>query len=123
LSKGVIKMEDGSQYLHPDALNNINKSEIEGGVYSDIMEDGDYLIETQNTLYTLTKSRGKFTLMGNERLCPSPREVNIHGSTWGGSMIKINFIGRGMRLEVSFCDEPDKHLTILTTSIKEITKL
>jgi hypothetical protein len=25
--------------------------------------------------------------------------VRIEGSTWGGSMLKVRFIGRGMRLE------------------------
>jgi hypothetical protein len=31
--------------------------------------------------------------------CPEPTLVTIHGSTWGGSMIKADYIGRGMHLE------------------------
>lgn len=42
--------------------------------------------------------------------------VRIAGSIWGGSMLKLRFIGRGMRLE--FC-HPTYH-TITTSRIVDI---
>ena len=115
-------MEDGSQYLDPKILSNIEKSEIDGGVFIDKMEDGDYLVQTENTMYTLTKVGEKFTIMGHAKYCPAPREIKIHGSTWGGSMLKMKFIGRGMRLEGHFPDS-DHVGYFLTSEIKDITKL
>jgi len=114
--------QDGSQYLHPQILHNLAKSEIEGGAWLKDMVDGDYLMETQNTFYTITKANGKYTIMGHPRFCPTPREINIHGSTFGGSMLKIGFIGRGMHLEGSFPDAPSTGY-FLTSEIKDITKL
>lgn len=114
---------DGSQFLDPKILHNIAKSEIDGGVFVDKMEDGDYLIETQSRFYTLTKSGEHITLMGHPVICPEPRPIVIHGSTWGGSMLKMNFIGRGMRLEGHFTDAKKHASTILTSFVKEITKL
>jgi len=48
--------------------------------------------------------------------CPDPVPVRIAGSTWGGSMLKLRFIGRGMHLE--FC-HPTYH-TITTSRDVEI---
>jgi len=38
-------------------------------------------------------------ISGHPEFCPEPVEVLIQGSTWGGTMIKMYFIGRGMFLE------------------------
>lgn len=115
-------MEDGSQYLSDQIRHNIAKSEIDGGVWLRNMEDGDYMMETQNTFYTITKKDGKYTIMGHAKYCPTPREINIHGSTFGGSTLKIGYIGRGMHLEGSFPDSPGSGY-FLTSAIKDITKL
>jgi len=39
------------------------------------------------------------TDLGHPQYCPEPVAVRIAGSTWDGSMLKLQFIGRGMRLE------------------------
>jgi hypothetical protein len=90
---------------HPnfsDEVNgNIVQSEIEGGVCLDDLSDGVQLeVETQNRWYTiLIRDRGQELISGHPQYCPEPVEVRIAGSTWGGSMLKLRFIGRGMRLE------------------------
>ena len=90
---------------HPnlgDEVNgNIIESEIEGGVYLDELAEGVVLeVETQNHEYTIvTGGRGKELIWGHPRYCPGPVPVRIAGSTWGGSMLKVRFVGRGMRLE------------------------
>jgi hypothetical protein len=90
---------------HPhfsDEVNrNIIQSEIEGGVHLRDLSPGSVLsIQTQNHLYRMVVSNDDTALIsGHPEFCPEPAEVRIHGSTWGGSMIREKFVGRGMRLE------------------------
>jgi len=90
---------------HPNFSNEVNRnivqSEIEGGVYLDDLSEGAVLeVETQNRWYTIViRGRGKELISGHPQYCPDPVPVRIEGSTWGGSMLKVRFIGRGMRLE------------------------
>lgn len=107
---------------HPnlsDAVNhNIAQSEIEGGVYLDHLSEGATLeVETQNRWYTIVnRGRGKVLIWGHPKFCPGPTLVRIEGSTWGGSMLKARFIGRGMRLEFRH----PAFRTIVTSRIVEI---
>jgi len=90
---------------HPNFSDEVNRnivqSEIEGGVCLDDLSEGALLeVETQNRWYTiLIRARGKEVIWGHPQYCPAPVPVRIAGSTWGGSMLKLRFIGRGMRLE------------------------
>ncbi|MGD0129231.1 MAG: hypothetical protein ABSF46_28235 [Terriglobia bacterium] len=90
---------------HPsfsDEVNrNIAQSEIEGGVYLDGLCEGAMLeVETQHHAYTIViRGRGRDLISGHPKYCPNPVPVRIEGSTWGGSMLKVRFIGRGMQLE------------------------
>jgi hypothetical protein len=99
-------VSDPKPYMpHPnfsDEVNgNIVRSEIEGGVCLDDLSEGARLeVETQNRWYTiLVRDHGKELIWGHPRYCPDPVPVRIAGSTWGGSMLKVRFIGRGMHLE------------------------
>ena len=95
---------------HPglsDEINsNIIQSEIEGGVYLDALPEGATLeLQTQNRRYrVLNQGRGQVLISGHPEFCPHPRQATINGSTWGGSMIKLGFIGRGMHLEFAPAD-------------------
>jgi hypothetical protein len=89
-----------------DAVNgNIVGSEIEGGVHLRDLSPGTVLeIRTQNRAYTVLyqgsdHGTDQALISGHPVFCPQPVPVTIHGSTWGGSMLKARFIGRGMRLE------------------------
>ena len=92
---------------HPNFSDEVNRnivqSEIEGGVCLDDLSEGVLLeVETQNHWYTiLIRNRGQEMISGHPQYCPEPVAVRIAGSTWGGSMLKVRFIGRGMRLEFS----------------------
>jgi len=107
---------------HPgfsDEVNrNIVQSEIEGGVHLDGLGNGAVLeVETQNHYYTIVKIGGAEALIsGHPQYCPDPVQVRIEGSTWGGSMLKIRYIGRGMRLEFMH----PTYRTIRTSRIVEI---
>ncbi|MGD0776137.1 MAG: hypothetical protein ABSC05_25255 [Candidatus Solibacter sp.] len=85
-----------------DAVNsNIVQSEIEGGIHLRDLSPGAILeVQTQNRAYTiLYQGWDQALISGHPVFCPQPVRVTIHGSTWGGSMLKARFIGRGMRLE------------------------
>ena len=102
-----------------DEINsNIVQSEVEGGVYlNDLPEGYELEIETENHAYRVVKqSKGKALISGHPKFCPTPVLVSIHGSSWGGSMLKIAYIGRGMHLEFR---HPEYRI-ITTSRIRDI---
>jgi hypothetical protein len=107
---------------HPNFSDEVNRnivqSEIEGGVHLDRLLEGTTLrVETQHRWYTIVHlGRGNALISGHPRFCPRPVLVRIVGSTWGGTMLKSRYIGRGMHLE--FCHPT--HQTITTSRIVEI---
>ena len=90
---------------HPNLCDRINhniiQSEIEGGVYLDDLPKGAALeVETLNRCYrVINRGGGQALISGHPKFCPHPVLVRIYGSNWGGSMLKVRFIGRGMHLE------------------------
>ena len=105
--------------LGDEVNHNITQSEIEGGVLLAALQPSTVLhIETQNHRYTAVYLGGSEALIsGHPKYCPQPVQVAIAGSTWGGSMLKQRFIGRGMHLEFS---HPDYRNPIVTSRIQEI---
>jgi len=108
---------------HPnlsDAVNgNIIGSEIEGGVFLDQLQPQCVLqIQTQHRCYTAVMLGGSQALIsGHPQYCPEPTLVAIAGSTWGGSMLKRRFVGRGMRVEFL---HPEYSRPIVTSRVQEI---
>lgn len=90
-----------SPHLSDFVNRHIVQSEIEGGVHlGDVAPGTVFEVETQNRAYTIEyQGSGRALISGHPVFCPEPVLVTIHGSTWGGSMIKTGFIGRGMHLE------------------------
>ena len=85
-----------------DSINRcIIQSEIEGGVdLREVAPGTVFEVRTQNRAYTIRyQGLGQALISGHPVFCPEPVLVNIHGSTWGGSMLKERYIGRGMHLE------------------------
>jgi len=56
-------------------------------------------------------------ISGHPLYCPRPVLVTFRGSARGGSMLKVRFIGRGMRMEFH---HPDYKTPIVTSPIQEI---
>jgi hypothetical protein len=103
-----------------DAINRgMVQSEIEGGVdLRNLPEGSVVLIETQNRTYTMVNyGKGAALLHGHPEFCPEPVLVTIHGSTWGGAVLKYCFIGRGMQLEFR---HPAYERPIITSVVKDI---
>jgi len=107
-----------------DQVNsNIVQSEVEGGVYlRDLYRMATLEVKTRNTRYILViENDGDAWIAGHPRYCPEPVLVHISGSTWGGSMLKVAFIGRGMRLEFRHPDYPGAVVTSPITDIKVLS--
>ena len=95
----------------------IVRSEIEGGLRLATLEDGArVLVETLNRLYELEVRGDQMWISGHPEFCPRPVPVDVRGSSWGGSMLKRAFIGRGMHMEF----QHPTHATITTSKIVSI---
>ncbi|MGO9263130.1 MAG: hypothetical protein ACLQU1_43655 [Bryobacteraceae bacterium] len=103
----------------PEIINRkMIQSEIEGGVHLYRLPPGTVLeVQTQNRVYTIVTGNGNDAqISGHPEFCPEPVAARIHGSTWGGSMLKEHFIGRGMHLEFQI----PGGLPITTTRILDV---
>jgi len=111
---------------HPnlgDLVNrNLLRSEIEGGVsLRDLPPETTLEVHTQNRVYRLVcRPDGDALISGHPKYCPAPVRVKICGSNWGGSMLKLGYIGRGMHLEFR---HPDYDRPIVTSRIVDIREL
>jgi hypothetical protein len=105
--------------LSDEVNGNIIGSEIEGGVFLDRLRPHSVLqIQTQHRCYTaVMMGGGQALISGHPEYCPEPTLVAIAGSTWGGSMLKRCFVGRGMHLE--FC-HPEYSTPIVTSRVREV---
>jgi hypothetical protein len=108
---------------HPNLADNVNhaivQSEVEGGVFLHDLPPSTILeIQTLHHCYTAVLLGGSDALLsGHPEFCPSPVQVAIAGSTWGGSMLKLQYVGRGMHLEFR---HPEYATPIVTSPIQEI---
>lgn len=89
---------------HPHLSDQINaamaQSEKDGGIFTrDVPENSVVLVKTWNSLYTLAKRNGRWEGQGGGML-QEAKAIHINGSTFGGSILKVGFIGVGMHLEV-----------------------
>jgi len=122
LYKSAFVDTTNSSFPHPnfgDAVNrNVVQSEIEGGVHlNDVPPETVLEVHTKNHVYTIVhKAWGQALISGHPEYCPDPVEVQIHGSTWGGSMIMTKYLGRGMHLEF----QHPVHQVIITSRIVDI---
>jgi len=110
---------------HPNLSDEINnaivESELEGGVFLDKVAVGKkLLVQTKNTLYTIERREDGLYISGNAKYCPDPTKCSIPGSNFGGSMLKMNFVGRGMYMEYHTDEHPK---VIVTSQIQEVTEI
>jgi hypothetical protein len=108
--------------LSDEVNHNIVQSEVEGGVLLNDLPSATVLqIQTQHHCYTaVLLNDGSALISGHPKYCPQPVLVAIAGSTWGGSMLKRRFVGRGMHLEFR---HPEYRTPIVTSAIKEICEM
>lgn len=75
------------------------------------------IVQTQNSKYKLKKTGYGLEMIaqGGSHLL-EPTEAHFTGSTWGGSAIRIGWIGHQMHLELHF-KRGNKRRKLLTTSV------
>ena len=98
---GVSTLFEPHPNLSDEINSNVIQSEIEGGIHLRNLRHGAVVeVQTCQRRYTIVnQGDGDALISGHPEYCPDPVLVKIHGSTWGGSMLKELFIGRGMHLE------------------------
>jgi hypothetical protein len=111
--------------LHENFSDEVNaaydESELAGGGYLDKLAVGKKLqVQTKKSLYIIERREDGLYISGNAKYCPEPVKCRIPGSNFGGSMLKMNFVGRGMFLEF-IVDGTNK--TIVTSEISEVTEI
>jgi hypothetical protein len=118
--------------LSDEVNSNITESELAGGADITKLEAGKRLVvKTKNTTYTIEHREDGFYIWGNRKYCPVPTKCHINGSTWGGSMLKLHWIGIGMYMEFIIdmpkeerkVGEVDGHGRIVTSQIQEVFEL
>jgi len=97
-------------------------SEIDGGVFLKDLAVGTTLrVQTQSRAYVIDKvAENDYLLSGHPKYCPEPTKAYIHGSTFGGSLIKVGFVGQDMRLEFHTDEHPGRITTTRVVDIKEM---
>lgn len=117
-------MDDQPFKPHPNLSdeinNNISRSEAEGGAYlNDLADDKRLSVITKHHIYIIEKRMGEFWIRGHEMYCPVSVPCYINGSTWGGSMLKMKFIGIGMHMEFRPWTHPRFLLSGVILDVKE----
>ena len=85
----------------------IERQERKGGFNVTLLESGTKItVETSNSIYHLVVVEGReITILGEmkstgEIRYPKPVPAIFIGSTWGGTMMKVDWIGEDMRMEI-----------------------
>ena len=101
--------------LHPEIYKRIQEQEETGTKVE---------IQTLNTLYILEPSgkEGRNAIVQGGKFFPEPTEAGFGGSTWGGSMLKLGWIGHQMCLELVYT-RPTGEPGCVTTSLVQSAKI
>ena len=111
--------------LHDNFSDEVNaaydESQTQGGAYLDKLPVGKkLLVETINRDYIIERREDGLYIQGHPEYCPTPTKCRIPGSNFGGSMLKMNFVGRGMFLEFHTDAHPKR---IITSQIWEVIEV
>lgn len=99
-------------------LKKLAEEEPKGEYLNQLLSGEALEVVTKNHTYLVEKYGDDYYISGHPQYCPSSTKVSIRGSTWGGSALKVGFIGEDMKLEFTL---PDGR-TITTSFIKKVTK-
>ena len=114
---------------HPGLSQELNdqiaQTMIEGGADLRRLKTGQAIeATTRNTKYRIERVHDgeknfPFLMSGHPRLCPEPTRAAISGSSHGGGMLRLGFVGRGMRMEFRLAN---KDRGYMTTEIAELVE-
>lgn len=91
----------GREFIEPNLLARIEAQENKDGIdLRELPVGAKVTVETQNSTYSLEKLPDNlYSLQGGKRW-QTPTRVFISGSTYGGSLLKIGWLGDGMNMEI-----------------------
>ena len=73
-------------------------------------------VETSNSLYHIVVSKRTAVFVQGGRFFPETSRAHLAGATFGGSLLKVGWIGVGMQMEICGDDGP-----IVTSPVRRIT--
>lgn len=96
--------------INSESLDNLLSS-FDEGIYLQSVDPGSTVqVRTETRTYLLVVLGNREALIsGHPEHCPMPVRVRVQGSTWGGSLLRLDFIGKGMHLE--YWHPKYKHIT------------
>lgn len=74
-------------------------------------------VQTCNSTYRLVVSDGDRVLVQGGRFFPEPTRARLAGSGFGGSLLKLDWIGVGLRVELNVGDQ-----RIVTSPVRRILR-
>jgi hypothetical protein len=102
--------------IDPRILEAIDTQDELGGIEIKKLPPGTIILaETRNSIYEIEILEKGVEIQGGKYF-PKPTSIPFHGSTWGGSMLKVGWIGYDMHMEMGHPTEPAKYIT--TTRVK-----
>lgn len=121
-----LSEQPGYRNLHPKIVEDMVKSELQGGANLNELEVGRSLkVTIENSIYIVERRDDGLYISGHPKFCPEPTKVDKINSTWGGNMAKTDYIGRDMFMEFSVPIFPvpeggKKNKRILTSEVQEV---
>jgi hypothetical protein len=98
-----------------------DKSTIEGGADLTKLKVGNKLVvQCLDCTLTIERREDGLYISGHDKFCPVPTKARIPGSNFGGSMLRMNFVGRGMYMEFHTDEYPKR---IITSQVQEVTEV
>lgn len=73
-------------------------------------------IRTRNSLYRVIVTHGTSVVVQGGHFFPDPVSARVNGSGFGGSLLKVGWIGIGLRMEIFAGDE-----RIVTSPVRDIS--
>lgn len=110
--------------LDPNIVRRVQEQEILGGAdLRKLPVNGILKVTTKNTVYVICRlAEGEedwpYEISGSPRFCPTPERAYIAGSTWGGTMLKMHYIGRDMHMQFHLKKCPER--TYTTTPVRNL---
>jgi hypothetical protein len=94
-------MLEGRKYIDPTLLAKMDEQDKCGGIdLRNVMIGESIEFQTRNSLYTITRKDDKTWMLQGGTRWQEPAEVDISGSTHGGSVLKLDWVGEGMHVEI-----------------------
>jgi hypothetical protein len=113
--------------LHSNFSDEVNvaygESVLQGGADLTKLPVGKRLVvQCLDCTLTIERREDGLYISGHEKYCPIPMKCKVPGSVYAkdGSMLRMNFVGRGMYMEFITDADPQR---IVTSEVQEVTEI